>query len=74
MSNAAKTLPQHQLQKSPPADCTEDYLAGWEYADWYFTNGGSLDAETPDSWVEEKIKGFTAYLAQVEREKVAAND
>lgn len=69
MSTQAKTLPQHKLHKPAPADCTEGYLAGWEYADWYVSNGGTLDAETPDSWPEEKNNGFCDYLAQALREK-----
>lgn len=73
MSNAAKTLPQHQLQKPPPAECTESYLAGWEYADWYVTNGGAMIAEIQDSWSDEKIKGFSDYMTKVQREKDAAN-
>jgi hypothetical protein len=74
MSNAAKTLSQHQLQKPAPVGCTDGYLAGWEYADWYVTNGGALTAETPASWSDEKSNGFSDYLAQVQREKAAAND
>lgn len=73
MSNAAKTLPQHQLLKPAPADCTDGYLAGWEYADWYVSNGGALTADIPDSWSDEKGNGFSDYLAQALRAKDATN-
>jgi hypothetical protein len=72
MSTHAKTMPQQKMQKPAPEGCTDVYLAGWAYADWYVTNGGSLDADTPDSWPEEKNNGFCDYLAQALREKATA--
>lgn len=44
------------------------------YADWYVTIGVHLTAEIPDIWPDEKINGFSDYLAQAQREKAATND
>jgi hypothetical protein len=41
-----------------PEDCSERYAAGWAYADWHISKGGSLSADAPGEWDEEKVVGF----------------
>lgn len=62
MTNAA-TIKGHSLSKKVPCDSSSAYGAGWEYGDWYITQGGTLVAETPDCWDEEKANGFSDRLA-----------
>ncbi|MDU4254403.1 hypothetical protein [Pseudomonas sp.] len=35
-----------QLAKPVPDNCSDRYASGWEYADWYISKGGNLDADT----------------------------
>lgn len=59
-----------QLTMPVPEDCTDRYASGWAYADWHISKGGSLHAEAPGNWNEEKVNGFWDRLA-AEREALA---
>lgn len=48
----------HKLTMPVPDDCSDRYASGWAYVDWQISKGGSLDAEAPGSWHEEKVNGF----------------
>lgn len=46
-----------------PEDCSVNYSAGWVYADWWLSKGGSPDADSPDGWPAEKYEGWWDRLA-----------
>ncbi|WP_147480884.1 hypothetical protein [Pseudomonas amygdali] len=52
-----------------PENCSDLYAAGWAYADHHISAGGSLNAESPGGWNEERVNGFWDRLA-VERKAV----
>ena len=55
-----------------PAESSERYTAGWLYADWYLSHGGSPDADSPDGWHEEKYEGWWDRLSAEAHAVVAA--
>jgi hypothetical protein len=55
-----------------PAKCTDRYADGWNYADWHLSKGGSVDADSPDGWHEEKYEGWWDRLAEEKRILAAA--
>lgn len=55
------------LTQPVPDDCSDRYAAGWAYADWHISKGGSLDADAPGDWHEEKVNGFWDRLASERR-------
>ncbi|MBD8088989.1 hypothetical protein IFT48_03270 [Pseudomonas fluorescens] len=46
-----------------PDKCTDLYASGWAYADHIVSQGGDLNAETPDGWDEARVNGFFDRLA-----------
>lgn len=52
-----------------PENCSDRYASGWAYADWFISTGGSLDADAPPEWHDEKVNGFWDRLT-AEREAV----
>lgn len=55
-----------------PAECSERYRAGWLYADWFLSKGGSPDADSPNGWHAEKYEGWWDRLALERRAATAA--
>lgn len=59
-----------QLTIPAPEDCSARYASGWAYADLHISQGGSLNADAPGNWHDEKVNGFWDRLT-VERENTA---
>lgn len=50
-----------------PEGCSDNYAAGWRYADWWLSTGGSPDADSPDGWHAEKYEGWWDRLARAKQ-------
>ena len=52
-----------------PMDSSQEYAEGWQYGDWWISQGRSSTdtSETPDSWGEARANGFWDRLAHSRR-------
>lgn len=48
---------------APPSHRSADYGAGWVYADWWLSMGGSLEAGSPDGHRAERVDGWRDRLS-----------
>lgn len=50
-----------------PDDCSTHYADGWRYADWFLMRGGSIRADSPDGWHDEKYEGWWDRIDEARR-------
>ncbi|MGI0810815.1 hypothetical protein ACRCPG_19515 [Pseudomonas aeruginosa] len=59
----ATTTSAGMLSQPIPDGRSDSYAAGWAFADVHIRKGGSLTADAPTDWHEEKVAGFSDRLA-----------
>lgn len=58
----ATTTSAGMLSQPIPDGRSDRYAAGWAFADVHIRKGGSLTADAPTDWHEEKVAGFSDRL------------